>query len=94
MEGCCEGDNELSVSMCWEIDEWLRNWRLLDQDSAPSRLLVMAPEAKWAANGLNNHDPCNICRASWLLLSAAPKADSSCQLCALPSSTRIQAANI
>jgi hypothetical protein len=36
VEGSCEHGNEHSCSIkCWEIVEWLRNWRLLKKDSAP-----------------------------------------------------------
>jgi hypothetical protein len=36
MEGLCEHGNEPSGSIkCWEIVEWLSNWWLLKEGSAP-----------------------------------------------------------
>jgi hypothetical protein len=36
VEGSFENGNEPSGSIkCWEIVEWLRNWRLLKKGSAP-----------------------------------------------------------
>jgi hypothetical protein len=36
VEGPCEHGNEPSGSIkCWEILEWLRNWRVLEKGSAP-----------------------------------------------------------
>jgi hypothetical protein len=36
VEGCCEHGNEPSGSIkCWEVLEWLHNWRLLKKSSAP-----------------------------------------------------------
>jgi hypothetical protein len=37
VEGSCEHGND-SIK-CWEILEWLRNWRLLKKDSTPWSLL-------------------------------------------------------
>jgi hypothetical protein len=37
VEGPCEHGNEPSGSVeCWEIRDWLRNWRLLKKGSAPA----------------------------------------------------------
>jgi hypothetical protein len=36
VEGSCEHGNESSSSIkCWEVLEWLHNWRLLKKGSAP-----------------------------------------------------------
>jgi hypothetical protein len=36
VEGSCEHDIELSGSVkCWEVFEWLHNWRRLKKGSAP-----------------------------------------------------------
>jgi hypothetical protein len=36
LEVSCEHDNEPSGSIkCWEVLEWLLNWRLLKKGSAP-----------------------------------------------------------
>jgi hypothetical protein len=36
VEGSCEHGNEPSGSLkCWEIREWLSEWRLLNKHSAP-----------------------------------------------------------
>jgi hypothetical protein len=36
VEGSCEHGDEPSGSIkCWEVLEWLHNWRLLKKDSAP-----------------------------------------------------------
>jgi hypothetical protein len=36
VEGPCKHGNKPSGSIkCWEILEWLRNWRLLKKGSAP-----------------------------------------------------------
>jgi hypothetical protein len=36
VEGSCEHGIELSGSIkCWEVLEWLRNWRFLKKGSAP-----------------------------------------------------------
>jgi hypothetical protein len=36
VEGACEHGDEPSASIkCWEVLEWLYNWRLLKKGSAP-----------------------------------------------------------
>jgi hypothetical protein len=40
--GSCEHGNEPSGSIkCWEVLEWLSDWRLLKKDSAPWNYLVV-----------------------------------------------------
>jgi hypothetical protein len=49
VEGSCEHGNEpLGSVKCWEILEWLSDWRLLKMDSAPwSLLLLRQDEVVW-----------------------------------------------
>jgi hypothetical protein len=36
VESSCEHGDEPSGSLkCWEVPEWLRNWKLLKKSSAP-----------------------------------------------------------
>jgi hypothetical protein len=43
VEGSCEHGNEPSGSIkCWEILEWLHNWRLLKKGSAPRVSLLIS----------------------------------------------------
>jgi hypothetical protein len=42
VEGSCEHGNETSGSIkCWEVAEYLHNWRLLKKDSAPWVIIII-----------------------------------------------------
>jgi hypothetical protein len=42
VEGSCEHGNEPSGSIkCWEILEWLHNWRLLKKRLGPMKLVIL-----------------------------------------------------
>jgi hypothetical protein len=42
VEGSCENDDELSVSVkCWEVLEWLHNWWLLKKGLSSMKLVFI-----------------------------------------------------
>jgi hypothetical protein len=80
--GSCEHGNEPSGSInCWEVLDWLHNWRLLKEGSAPRvsdimesklgfRRFIQWPACSYVTQFLRTEKPCSLMVQNAIFLSA------------------------